>query len=111
MTTLFNAPSVDPATVTPADIAVILAEHDINTAEPAPADFFQPGVTYRRNDEFRCLAVGRIGLVPVALGLLPVNLGSCRTWEFGYLNRWDWQRGWTAAGLDANDTTTSDREP
>lgn len=95
MPTLFNAPSVDPATVTPADIAAILAEHDINTGEPAPSDFFQPGVTYRRNDEFRCLAVGWIDVLPVALGLLPVNLGGLATWEFGYLTRWDWQRGWT----------------
>lgn len=110
MTTLFNAPSVDPATVTPADVAAILAEHDINTGEPAPADFFQPGVTYRRNDEFRCLAVGWIDLVPVALGLLPVNLGGVRTWEFGYLNRWDWQRGWTAADPTVNDTTSLDEE-
>jgi hypothetical protein len=97
MTTLFSAPSVDPAKVTATDIAAILAEHDINTSEPAPTDFFRPGVTYRRNDEFRCLAVGWIDLVPVALGLLPINLGSRRTWEFGYLTRWDWQRGWTKA--------------
>lgn len=110
MTTLFNAPSVDPAEVTPADVAAILAEHDINTSEPAPADFFQPGATYYRRDEFRCLAVGWIDLVPVALGLLPVNLGGRRTWEFGYLNRWDWGRGWTAVGPDANDTINPDKE-
>ena len=110
MTTLFNTPSINPAKVTPADIAAILAEHDINTTEPAPADFFQVGVTYRRNDEFRCLAVGWIDLVPVALGLLPVNLGGESTWEFGYLTRWDWQRGWTAAGPNASDTTNPDEE-
>lgn len=103
MPTLFNAPSIDPATVTPADIAAILTEHDINTNESAPADFFRPGVTYRRNDEFRCLAVGWSDLLPVALGLLPVNLGGRRTWEFGYLTRWGWQRGWTAASPNADD--------
>jgi len=95
MSTLFNVSSIDPATVTPDNIAAILAEHDINTGEPAPTDFFQAGATYRRNDEFRCLAVGWIDIIPVALGLLPVNLGGRRTWEFGYLTRWDWQRGWT----------------
>lgn len=104
MTTLFNAPSVNPAKVTPADIAAILAEHDINTTEPAPADFFKPGVTYRRNDEFQCLAVGWVDLMPVALGLLPVNLSGVHVWEFGYLNRWDWQRGWTAAGPIVKDS-------
>jgi len=67
MATLFNAPSVDPAKVTAADVVAILARHDINTSEPAPADFFQAGATYRRNDEFRCLAVGWTDIPPLRL--------------------------------------------
>lgn len=110
MTTLFNAPSIDPAKVTPADIAAILAEHDIDTDRRVREDFFQVGVTYRRNDEFRCLAVGWFAGGPVALGLLPVNLGGERTWEFGYKDLRDWERGWTAAGADADNTTNPNKE-
>lgn len=93
--TLWNAKSVDPTKVTPADVAAILAEHNIDTDRPVREDFFQPGVTYRRNDEFQCLAVGWFAAGPAALGLLPVNLGGVRTWEFDYMYLSDWQRGWT----------------
>lgn len=110
-TTLFNAPSINPAKVTPADIAAILAEDNVQTDRPMPADFFRPNITCRRRDVFQCLAVGWFDAEPIALGLLPVNLGDEFTWEFGYLNLRDWERGWTAAGADADDTTTSDEEP
>lgn len=92
---LWSAKSVDPNAVTKADVAAVLAEHDIDTDRHVRKDFFQPGATYRHSDEFRCLAVGWIAAGPVALGLLPVNLSDVRAWEFGYKDLRDWERGWT----------------
>lgn len=96
MTTLFHARSVDPATVTPADVVAILAEHKISPGYDGIVSFFEPDITYQRGaDTFHCLAVGmqRSGN-PVALGYLPVNLAGVRTWEFAYLIPYDWARGW-----------------
>ena len=82
---LWSAESVNPDTVTQADIAEVAADLGLNLNVPVAADFFESGVTYRRNDTFRCVAVG-VGIldhVLVAIGLLPVNLGGEATWEFG----------------------------
>lgn len=95
MSTLFHARSVDPGTVTEADIVAICAEFEIDTTT-VPDDFFQVGQTYRRyGDTFRCTAVGIRNNAPVGIGYLPINLGGVATWEFGAMTGYDWRRGWT----------------
>lgn len=112
MPTLYNAPSVDPADVKPADIAAILTEHGIDAGEPVPADFFQVGTVYRQdgNGFFQCLATGCRDSVSVALGLLSITLSGQRTWEFGYLIERDWRRGWTTTTGVTSTATIHDKE-
>lgn len=99
MATIYTTRSVDPATVTDADIAAVFAEFGIKPAVDAIPDFFQPGVTYRRHgDLFRCRAVGISGRgsgEPIAVGFMPVSLGGTRTWEVMFQDRYNWGRGWT----------------
>lgn len=96
MTTLWNAYSVDPNTVTATDVAEICAEFDIDTAAAVPDNFFQAGQTYHHcGDTFRCATAGFHNNTPIAIGYLPVNLGGGATWEFGAMTGYDWRRGWT----------------
>jgi hypothetical protein len=93
---LWNAKSVNPDTVSLADIAEVCTEIGIATDNTVPVDFFEPDQTYRRHgDTFRCLVVDVLNDEPIALGYLPVNLGGVATWEFGTMTNWSWRRGWT----------------
>jgi len=99
---LWNAKSVNPDTVTPAEIAEIAADFFIDLNAAVPDDFLQPGQTYHRHgDTFRCAAVGmRFSSLPdsrpAAIGYLPVNIGGESTWEFAMFD-WLAARGWTKA--------------
>jgi len=99
MATIYDVRSVDPATVTNADIDAVFASHGIDRAANGIPDFLQPGTTYRRYDDtFRCVAVGRYrsdGL-PVALGFMPVNLGGEPGWEIMLVASREWAAKWTA---------------
>lgn len=94
---LWNAKSVDPDTVGPADIAEIAAEFNIDLGADVPAGFFQPGETYRRyGDTFRCAVVGMRNDGAAAIGYLPINLAGEVTWEFAVFNeRTAAYDGWT----------------
>lgn len=99
MSTIYDARSVDPATVTDADIAAVFASHGVDHAANGIPDFLQPGAAYRRGgDLFRCVAVGRYrsdGL-PVALGFMPVNFGGESAWEVMFVASREWAAKWTA---------------
>lgn len=102
MESLYHAMHVDPTVVTDAELAEIYAEFDLRTDEPGPADFFQPGVTYRRPrlgsvEVFSCAAIAwQWDGTPIALGYAPINLGALRTWEVVFTTEREWARGWTA---------------
>lgn len=92
---LWNAESVNPDTITPADIAEVAAEFNIDLDAAVPDDFFQPGQMYHRTgDTFRCAKVGMHDDYPVAIGYLPVNLAGEATWEFAAMTAYDWRHGW-----------------
>lgn len=94
---LWNAKSVNPDTVTEADIAEVAAELNVDLDADVPADFFQAGYVYHSLiDTFRCVAVGTRSGHPVAIGYLPINTGA--GWEFGILRVRNWADGWVKAG-------------
>lgn len=100
MATIYNARSVDPATVTDADIAAVFTAYGITKVRPVPdalESFFRSGTTYHRHSGlFRCADVGVRGGSRIALGFMPVNIGGERTWEAMFRDDYDWERGWTA---------------